>query len=201
MGIKQAGDNGPSRGASGVRIVTAVPIVSTDSRGGSRSRIGESLQAMTTDRSSKKAKGPSRILIVDDNELSTKMFRDLLEAYGYRTTVVDTGTAAWAAARQSPPDLILMDIQLPDISGLEVTRRIRNDAALKHIPIVAVTAFAMKGDGDRFLAAGCDGYLPKPVSLDALLDAVSTHLVGEGASAADGDLGVMATTACGLPSP
>src|SRR3954452_9143620 len=86
------------------------------------------------------------VMIVEDNELNMKLFRDLLEAHGYRTVGTRNGVEALDLARQHNPDLILMDIQLPEVSGLEVTRWIKGDAALRSIPVVAVTAFAMKGD-------------------------------------------------------
>ncbi|MEQ9350516.1 MAG: response regulator, partial [Alphaproteobacteria bacterium] len=87
-----------------------------------------------------------KVLIVEDNELNMKLFNDLLEAHGYTTLQTRDGLNALAMAREHQPDLILMDIQLPEVSGLEVTRQLKDDAELKAIPVVAVTAFAMKGD-------------------------------------------------------
>ena len=113
-----------------------------------------------------------KVLIVEDNELNMKLFHDLLEAQGYETLETREGLAALSLAREHKPDLILMDIQLRDISGLEVTRRLREDPETKNIPVVAVTAFAMRGDAERLLAGGCDGYVPKPISPRRFLDTV-----------------------------
>src|SRR5690242_3603562 len=99
------------------------------------------------------------VLIVEDNELNMKLFHDLLEAHGYATLVTRNGIEALDLARKFRPDLILMDIQLPEVSGLEVTKRLKDDPALQDIPVVAVTAFAMKGDEERILAGGCQAYL------------------------------------------
>jgi two-component system cell cycle response regulator DivK len=105
------------------------------------------------------------VLIVEDNELNMKLFHDLLEAQGYRTLRTGEGLAAFNLAKAHTPDLILMDIQLPAISGIEVTRWLKEDAATAHIPVVAVTAYAMKGDEERIRAAGCEAYLAKPISV------------------------------------
>src|SRR5579883_193492 len=94
-----------------------------------------------------------KVLIVEDNELNMKLFNDLLEAHGYSTLRTKDGIEALKMARQHRPDLILMDIQLPEISGLEVTKWLKEDAELRAIPVVAVTAFAMKGDEERFAKA------------------------------------------------
>src|SRR3954467_13121404 len=96
-----------------------------------------------------------KILIVEDNDLNLKLFRDLLHAHGYEIAETKEGLEAVALARQVKPDLILMDIQLPEISGLDVTRRIKADPELASIPIIAVTAFAMKDDEEKILRAGC----------------------------------------------
>ena len=97
------------------------------------------------------------ILIVEDNELNMKLFNDLLEAHGYKTIQTRSGLEAVALARQHRPDLILMDIQLPEISGLEVTQKLKNDSDLRHIPVIAITAFAMKGDEEKILAGRLRG--------------------------------------------
>ncbi|MFD2678412.1 response regulator [Camelimonas lactis] len=115
------------------------------------------------------------ILIVEDNELNMKLFGDLLEAHGYQTLKTAQGSEALELARAHKPDLILMDIQLPDVSGLEVTRWIKEDPALKHIPVIAVTAFAMKGDEERIREGGCEGYLSKPISVGKFLEAVQNY--------------------------
>lgn len=103
------------------------------------------------------------VLIVEDNDLNMKLFRDLLEANGYRTLHTSNGLEVMDIARVHKPDLILMDIQLPEISGLQVTRWLKDDPDLKSIPVVAVTAFAMKGDEERILTGGCEAYLAKPI--------------------------------------
>lgn len=112
------------------------------------------------------------ILIVEDNELNMKLFRDLLEAHGYKTLQTRNGIEAIAIARKHRPDLIVMDIQLPEVSGLDVTKWLKEDDALRHIPIVAVTAFAMKGDEERIREGGCEAYISKPISVPLFLDTI-----------------------------
>ena len=97
------------------------------------------------------------VLIVEDNELNMKLFHDLLEAHGYHTVGTRNGIEALELAREHRPDLILMDIQLPEVSGLEVTKWLKEDVELRAIPVVAVTAFAMKGDEERIRQGGCAG--------------------------------------------
>jgi len=113
------------------------------------------------------------VLIVEDNELNMKLFNDLLQAHGYETLQSKDGRAALEMARERHPDLILMDIQLPEISGLEVTRILKDDPLLKAIPVVAVTAYAMKGDEERIRQGGCDGYIAKPISVSGFLRTVA----------------------------
>jgi two-component system, cell cycle response regulator DivK len=122
-----------------------------------------------------------RILIVEDNDLNQKLFRDLLGAHGYETLETKDGFEAIRLASEYKPDLILMDIQLPEISGLDVTREIKKDPTIAHIPIIAVTAFAMKDDEDKIMKAGCQAYLSKPISLATFLQTVSQFLNGEAA--------------------
>ena len=112
------------------------------------------------------------VLIVEDNELNMKLFNDLLSAHGYRTIQTRSGFEAMKLARTHRPDLILMDIQLPEVSGLEVTRWLKDDDELCRIPIVAVTAFAMKGDEERIRSGGCEAYLSKPISVVGFLETV-----------------------------
>jgi two-component system cell cycle response regulator DivK len=112
------------------------------------------------------------VLIVEDNELNMKLFRDLLEAHGYQTSGTSNGYEAIDLVRKSRPDLILMDIQLPQVSGLEVTRWIKDDPELRAIPVVAVTAFAMKGDEERIREGGCEAYLSKPISVGKFIETV-----------------------------
>lgn len=116
------------------------------------------------------------VLIVEDNELNKKLFRDLLEANGYRTLHTADGLDVLDMAREHRPDLILMDIQLPEISGLEVTGWLKKDPDLKSIPVVALTAFAMKGDEEKILAGGCEGYISKPISVATFLSTVRQFL-------------------------
>ena len=106
------------------------------------------------------------VLIVEDNATNLKLFRDVLQVHGFDTVSAEDGISAIDLVRQHRPDMVLLDIQLPDISGLEVTRWIRADDDLCEIPIVAVTAFAMHGDKQRILRAGCDAYLDKPITIN-----------------------------------
>ncbi len=115
-----------------------------------------------------------KILIVEDNELNMKLFNDLLETSGYETQQTREGLKAIDIARKFLPDLILMDIQLPEVSGLEVAKWIKDDEELAAIPIVAITAFAMKGDKQRILEGGCEAYLSKPISITIFLDTIKS---------------------------
>ena len=112
------------------------------------------------------------VLIVEDNELNMKLFRDLLEAHGYQTSGTSNGFEALDLVRKLRPDLILMDIQLPEVSGLEVTKWLKEDDSLKSIPVVAVTAFAMKGDEEVIRQGGCEAYISKPISVVSFLETV-----------------------------
>jgi two-component system, cell cycle response regulator DivK len=114
-----------------------------------------------------------RILVVEDNELNMKLLNDVLEAHGYDVLTTGEGTVAVAWARQYRPDLILMDLQLPDMSGLDVTRQLKANAETASIPIIAVTAFAMAGDEKRALEHGCDAYVAKPINLRNFLDLIA----------------------------
>jgi len=117
------------------------------------------------------------VLIVEDNELNMKLFHDLLEAHGYDTLQTRDGVEALKIAREHKPDLILMDIQLPEVSGLEVAKWIKEDANLRAIPIVAVTAFAMKGDEEKIRQGGCEAYIAKPISVAKFLETVERFLI------------------------
>ena len=119
---------------------------------------------------------PKKVLIVEDNELNMKLFHDLLEAQGYETLETREGLSALTLAREHMPDLILMDIQLPEISGLEVTKWLKGDETLAHIPVIAVTAFAMKGDEERIRAGGCAAYIAKPIAVGSFLEIVRKYL-------------------------
>jgi len=116
------------------------------------------------------------VLIVEDNELNMKLFNDLLEAHGYVTVQTRNGMEAIELARLHRPDLILMDIQLPEVSGLQVTQWIKSDEELKYIPIIAITAFAMKGDEEKIRQGGCEAYLSKPISVVKFLETVKNYL-------------------------
>ena len=116
------------------------------------------------------------VLIVEDNELNMKLFHDLLEAHGYETVGTRSGIEALELARSYRPDLILMDIQLPEVSGLEVTKWIKADPELHRIPVVAVTAFAMNGDEERIRQGGCEAYLSKPISIAKFMETVRHFL-------------------------
>ena len=112
------------------------------------------------------------VLIVEDNELNMKLFHDLLEAHGYNTVSTRNGVEAIDLARKHRPHLILMDIQLPEVSGLEVTKWIKDDPELHAIPVIAITAFAMKGDEERIREGGCEAYISKPISVTSFLETV-----------------------------
>lgn len=116
------------------------------------------------------------VLIVEDNDLNMKLFRDLLEAHDIETIETRDGSNVLELARERKPDLILMDIQLPEVSGLEVTKWLKDDDELKHIPVVAVTAFAMKGDEQKIREGGCEDYISKPISVGRFMEVVEHHL-------------------------
>ena len=116
------------------------------------------------------------VMIVEDNELNMKLFNDLLEAKGYSTIQTRNGMEALELARQHKPDLILMDIQLPEVSGLEVTKWLKEENELHAIPVIAVTAFAMKGDEERIRQGGCEAYISKPISVNTFLETIETYL-------------------------
>lgn len=119
---------------------------------------------------------PKRILIVEDNKADVRLLKDILERSGYETFQTGDGLEAISLALAHSPGLILMDIQLPEISGLEVTRRLRDDNRSRHIPIVAVTAFAMGWHRREALDSGCDAYISKPISILGFLSTVESFL-------------------------
>jgi two-component system cell cycle response regulator DivK len=121
-----------------------------------------------------------QILVVEDNEKNMKLFRDVLQATGYRTLEASTGRQALMLASEHGPALVLMDIRLPDMDGVEALSRLRTDERTASIPVLALSAQAMKGDNDRFREAGFDGYLSKPVDIDELLMTVEQHCQGPG---------------------
>jgi two-component system cell cycle response regulator DivK len=114
-----------------------------------------------------------RILVVEDNELNMKLLNDVLEAHGYEVLSTGRGEVAVEWAREYHPDLILMDLQLPDLSGLEATQQLKSDANTHDIPVIAVTAFAMAGDEKKALAHGCDAYVAKPIVLREFLNLIA----------------------------
>lgn len=117
-----------------------------------------------------------KVLIVEDNELNMKLFHDLLEAHGIETLETRNGLEVLALARQQRPDLILMDIQLPEVSGLDVTKWLKAEEDLKGIPVIAVTAFAMKGDEEKIREGGCEDYISKPISVVRFLEVIEKYL-------------------------
>ena len=117
-----------------------------------------------------------RILVVDDNDMNLKLISAVLDLAGYDVVTADDAGAAFAAIRRAPPDLVLMDIQLPDLDGLEVTRRLKADPATADIPVIALTAYAMAGDEDKARAAGCDGYITKPIETRELSRVIEEYL-------------------------
>ena len=128
-----------------------------------------------------------KILVVEDNELNLKLFCDLLRAHGFAAEPVRDGREAVGQARAFAPDLIVMDIQMPHISGLELIEQLKQDAELKAIPIMAVTAYAAKGDEERIRDAGAEGYVSKPISVLKFVGAVQELLAapGEGDATAE----------------
>jgi two-component system cell cycle response regulator DivK len=121
-----------------------------------------------------------QILVVEDKEKSMKLFRDVLRATGYRTLEATTGGQAVELAAGHVPDLVLMDIRLPDIDGIDALSRLRANERTASIPVLALTAQAMDGDRERFLAAGFDGYVSKPVNVVEFLGVVRQHCEGPG---------------------
>ena len=119
-----------------------------------------------------------RVLVVEDNEKNMKLFRDVLLAAGYRTLEATTGAQAVELAAQHSPDLVLMDIQLPDFDGVEALGRLRASDSTASLTVLALTAQAMEGDRDRFLAAGFDGYLSKPVNVADFVATVKRYCKG-----------------------
>jgi two-component system, cell cycle response regulator DivK len=120
-----------------------------------------------------------RILVVEDNEKNMKLFRDVLQAKGYDPLEATSGEEAVALATEHAPDLILMDVQLPGIDGIEALGRIRADERTAAIPVVALTAQAMAGDRERFLESGFDGYISKPVDVLEFIQTVAQYCEGD----------------------
>jgi two-component system cell cycle response regulator DivK len=119
-------------------------------------------------------KRSGKVLVVEDNDLNMKLFCDLLHSFGYETFQCRDGAKAVELARAELPDLIIMDIQLPEVSGLDITRWLKDDSQVAHIPVLAVTAFAMRADEQRVREAGCEGYLSKPIQIMSFIRAVES---------------------------
>jgi two-component system, cell cycle response regulator DivK len=143
----------------------------------SRLPVSRSIDGVGEARLSRAAEGgAARILIVEDNLLSQKLFNDLLEAQGYATIATASGREALDLVHSVAPDLILMDIQLPELSGIEVTRRLKADARTHDIPIIVVTASSLPGIRQQILDSGCDGFIEKPISIDDFLGEIARQL-------------------------
>ncbi len=119
-----------------------------------------------------------KVLIVEDNELNLKLFRDLLEAHSLGVMETRSGMEAVMLAERYQPDLIIMDIQLPEISGVDLIKQMKENPQIKHIPVIAVTAFAMRDDEDRIMASGCQAYISKPIAIDIFVSTIRKY-VGE----------------------
>ena len=125
------------------------------------------------------------VLVIEDTESCMKLFQHALEVHGYNTLQAKDGIRGWELARERRPDLILMDIQLPDISGLDVTKLLKVDETLKSIPIIAVTAFALEGDEEKMLNGGCDAYVPKPIFIPKFLQTLERLVTEKGPNQAE----------------
>ena len=121
-----------------------------------------------------------KILLVEDNPVNRRLAVFLLRSRGYEVTEAATGPEAFQILEKQRPDLIVMDIQLPGMDGLEVTKKLKEQPATTDIPVIAVTSYAMKGDREKALAAGCAGYVTKPIDKDTFVREVAAHLKGEG---------------------
>jgi CheY-like chemotaxis protein len=122
---------------------------------------------------------PAKVLVVEDNEMNMQLFEYLLEEGGYQILKATSGEDALRVVAEKMPDLILMDIHLPGMDGLSVVRELKNDAKMQRIPILALTAHAMRGDKDRFLQAGCDGYISKPIDVKTFIPSIQKFLSAE----------------------
>jgi len=120
-----------------------------------------------------------KVLVVEDNLVNQKLARTLLTLAGFEVQVADSGQAALEMLSSFKPGVVLTDIQMPGMDGLELTRRIKAREDLKGVKVVALTAYAMRGDKDRFLAAGCDGYIPKPIDVKTFAQTVAEHAGGQ----------------------
>ncbi len=128
------------------------------------------------------------VLVVEDNPINMKLFHALLDAHGYNVLQATNGMDGWQKAQEHRPCVILMDMQLADISGMEVTRWLKNDETLKSTPVVAITAFAMKSDEKKVLRNGCDGYISKPISVPNFMQTVERFVAEQGPNPAECEL-------------
>ncbi len=123
---------------------------------------------------------PSKVvLVVEDNPTNMRLAHALLDAHGYIVLQATDGMEGWRMAQEYRPDVILMDMQLPELSGIDVTKRLKEDETLKSIPVIAISAFAMDGDEELYRESGCDGYIPKPISVDGFIETLE-RFAGEG---------------------
>ena len=129
-----------------------------------------------TDGRGPRARQRRKVLVVEDNELNMKLFTDLLLAQDYEVIGTADGLAALDLARELQPDLVLMDIQLPEVSGIDIIKWLKEDDTLKAIPVIAVTAFAMKGDEEKIRQSGCEAYVSKPIAVSDFLELVASFL-------------------------
>jgi two-component system cell cycle response regulator DivK len=130
---------------------------------------------------------PQRILVIEDDPKNMKLFRDVLSINGFETLEAGDGEAGVVLARSQSPDLIVTDVRLPGIGGVEVLRMLRETSATDAIPVIVVTAEAMAGDRERLLEAGFDDYISKPIDIRAFVERVEAHLAGRGGSPSSGD--------------
>jgi CheY-like chemotaxis protein len=117
-------------------------------------------------------------LVIEDNENNMELITFILKAAGYATICAQTGREGFSLAKEKNPDFIILDIQLPDIEGTEVLKMVRDDESMKHMPVIAVTSYAMSGDRERMLNAGCDGYIEKPIDPDMIVDHIKS-IIGD----------------------
>jgi two-component system cell cycle response regulator DivK len=122
------------------------------------------------------------VLIVEDNPLNMKLFSAMIAAQGYDVLQASSGSQGLDLAQQQQPDLIIMDIQLPGMSGLEVAQNLKSSDATRQIPILATTAFALRGDDEKIMASGCDGYMAKPIAISQFLELIETLMLKAPAS-------------------
>ena len=127
----------------------------------------------------------ARVLVIEDNAANMRLATFLLENEGHVVLAANDAEAGLTIARDDKPDLVLMDIQLPGMDGLEATALLKGDAATRAIPVIALTALAMKGDEERIRAAGCDGYIAKPLAYKNFITVVTEHLAAAGAAKGD----------------